>query len=49
MGAWTEEDVRDTINGLFQMQAKLEDIAEELSVIRRLLEEDDGRGDEEEG
>jgi hypothetical protein len=37
------------VNGLFEINAKLGDAVEELTAIRRLLEENDGRGDEEEG
>jgi hypothetical protein len=49
VSAWTEGDVTEAINGIFQVQAKLGDRLVELAAIRSLLEEDDERGDEEEG
>ena len=49
MSAWTDEEVTAIVNGLFEINAKLADALEELVTIRQLLEEDDGRGDEEEG
>jgi hypothetical protein len=48
VNAWTVDDVTTTIHGLFEIGAKLDDILAELTAIRVLLEEDDGRGDEEE-
>jgi hypothetical protein len=36
-----DESVRDIIVGIFQINARLGDIARELRAIRRLLEEDD--------
>jgi hypothetical protein len=35
MSAWSDDAVADTINGLFQIQAKLGDILDELVAIRR--------------
>jgi hypothetical protein len=35
------QDVSSIIGGLFEMNAKLADIAEDVSAIRAMLEEDD--------
>jgi hypothetical protein len=48
MAAWSPEDVTTIISGLFEINAKLGDISNQLEAIRLLLEEDDGREDEEE-
>lgn len=45
----SKSDVDAIVDGLFQANARLGDITDHLAAIRDLLEEDDGRGDEEEG
>jgi hypothetical protein len=46
-----DEDVRDIIVGIFDMNRKLNRIGEDVRAIRRELveEDDDGEGEEEEG
>jgi hypothetical protein len=45
--ALADDEVGDVINGIFQLNARLGDIAEDVREIRRLLmEEDDGGGDQ---
>jgi hypothetical protein len=42
--AWEQEDVLATLKGVFDVNAKLADIAQDVDAIRRMMED----GDEEE-
>ena len=48
VSAWGETEARATIDALVEINRSVKETVEELAAIRTLLEEENGRGDEEE-